>query len=83
MCMFTASKCINSRCSCARHQMGLFLIANWIIWLIQTWKFDVLLNCQHSNMLLLCMLHIKSTVSCFILEVTNYEPLVYHNLLVC
>ena len=28
---------------------GLFLIANWIIWLIQTWKFDVLLKCQHSN----------------------------------
>ena len=45
--------------------------------------FDVLLNCQHSNMLFLCMVHVKSTVSCFILEVTNYEPLVYHILLVC
>ena len=31
----------------------------------------------------LCMLHVKSTVSCFILEVTNYEPLVYYMLLVC
>ena len=29
------------------------------------------------------MLHIKSTVSFFILEVTNYEPLVNHILLVC
>ena len=38
---------------------------------------------QHSNMLFLCMLHIKSTVSCFKLEVTNYEPLVYHMLSVC
>ena len=34
-------------------------------------------------MLFLCMLHVKSTVSCFILEVTNYEPLVFHILLVC
>ena len=57
----------------------LCLIANRKIWLIQTRKFNVL----HSNMLFLCMLHIKSTVSCFILEVTNYEPLVYHILLVC
>ena len=61
-----------------------FLIANWIKWFIQTWEFNVLLNCQHSNMLfLLHMLNIKSTVSCFILEVANYEPLVYHILLVC
>ena len=29
-------------------------------------------------MLFMRMLHVKSTVSCFILEVTNYEPLVYH-----
>ena len=29
-------------------------------------------------MLFLCILHVKSTISCFILEVTNYEPLVYH-----
>ena len=50
---------------------------------LQTWEIDVLLNCKHSNMLFLCMLHVKSTVSCFILEVTNYEPLVYHILLVC
>ena len=35
------------------------------------------------NMLFLCMLHIKSTVSCFILEVKKSEPLVYHILLVC
>ena len=62
---------------------GLFQIANWIIWFIQTWKFDVLLNCQHSNMLFLCMLHVKSTVSWFIPKVTNYERLVYHILLVC
>ena len=34
-------------------------------------------------MLFLNMLHVKSTLSCFILEVTNYEPLVYHILLVC
>ena len=61
----------------------LFLIANWIIWFIQTWKLDVLLNCQHSNMLFLCMLHVKSTVSCFILDVINYELLVNHILLVC
>ena len=27
------------------------------------------------------MLHFQSTVSCFILEVANYEPLVYHGLL--
>ena len=39
----------------------------WIIWFIQTWKIDVLLNCQHSNMLFLCMLYVKSTVSCSIL----------------
>ena len=29
------------------------------------------------------MLHVKRTVSCFILEVTNYDQLVYHILLVC
>ena len=34
-------------------------------------------------MLLLRMLHVKSTVSCFIFKVTNYEPLVYYILLVC
>ena len=34
-------------------------------------------------MLFLCMLHVTSTVWCFILEVTNYEPLVYFILLVC
>ena len=34
-------------------------------------------------MLYLCMLHFVSTVSCFIFEVTNYEPLVYHISLVC
>ena len=64
---------------------GLFLIANWIIWFIQALQFDVLLNCQHTNMLFLCMLHVKSTVSCFILvlEVTNYELLVDHILLIC
>ena len=63
----------------------LFLIANWILWFIQTWNFDVLPNCQHTNMLFLCMLHVKSTVSFFIhvLEVTNYQPLVYHILLLC
>ena len=59
-----------------------WVVPNWITWLIQTWKFDVLRNYQHSYMLFLCILHIKSTVSCFILEVTNYEPLVYHILLV-
>ena len=32
-----------------------WVVANWIIWFIQTWKFDVLLNCQHSNMLFLCI----------------------------
>ena len=34
-------------------------------------------------MLFLCMLNVESTLSCFILEVTNYEPLVYQILLVC
>ena len=34
-------------------------------------------------MLFLCMLYVKVTVPCFILVVTNYEPLVYHILLVC
>ena len=34
-------------------------------------------------MLYLCILHFESTVSCFIFEVTNYEPLVNHISLVC
>ena len=40
-----------------------WVVPNWITWLIQTWKFDVLRNYQHSYMLFLCILHIKSTVS--------------------
>ena len=56
-----------------------WVVPNWIVWFIQTWELDVLLNCQDSNMLFPCMLYVKSIVSCFILEVTNYQPLVYHN----
>ena len=34
-------------------------------------------------MLFPCMFPVKSAVSCFILEVTNYKPLVYHVVFVC
>ena len=47
-------------------------LTNWIIWFIQTWKFDVfLLNCQHLYMLFMCMLYVKSTVSCLILDISD------------
>ena len=37
------------------HHIGLLLI-----WFIQTWKLEVLLNFQHINMLFLCMLHVSA-----------------------